>query len=146
VTVMEAFEFRVLDLPDFYFTGDDYHYKLESEAKRRLLELLREHFNAGVRYNRRRLRWDTVIEQKVVELARYLAGKSAMLDFVEPSPTLNRSDTEELRERIFSISQTEAAKLGIGKGTLHYLRRRAERSCSLKAYQKTLAKLAGSRR
>ena len=146
VAVVEAFESKVLDLPDFYFMGDDYRYRFEIEAKRRFLDLLRERFNTGAKYNGRVLKWDTVIEQKVVELARYLAGKSAMLDFVEPSPTFNRSDTEELRERIFSISQSEAAKLGIGKGTLHYLRRRAERSCSLKAYQKTLARLAGSRR
>jgi len=29
VTVMEAFESGVLDLPDFHFTGDDYKYRFE---------------------------------------------------------------------------------------------------------------------
>ncbi len=33
VAVMEAFESGVLDLPDFYFTGDDYRYRFEPEAK-----------------------------------------------------------------------------------------------------------------
>jgi hypothetical protein len=30
---MEAFESEVLDLPDFYFIGDDYRYRFEPEAK-----------------------------------------------------------------------------------------------------------------
>jgi hypothetical protein len=36
----------VLDLPDFYFTGDDYRYRSGPEAKQRFLDLLRERFNA----------------------------------------------------------------------------------------------------
>ena len=34
---MEAFESGVLDLPDFYFTGDDHRYRFEPEVKRRFL-------------------------------------------------------------------------------------------------------------
>jgi len=33
--VEEAFESGVLDVPDFYFTGDDYRYRFDTEAKRR---------------------------------------------------------------------------------------------------------------
>jgi CRISPR-associated protein Cas1 len=51
VTVIEVFESEVLDLPDFYFTGSDYRYSFEVEAKRRFLELLLERFNVGVGYN-----------------------------------------------------------------------------------------------
>ncbi len=64
MTVMEASESGVLDLPDFYFTGDDYRYRFEILAKRRFLDLLRERFSAGVKYDGRMLKWDTVIEQK----------------------------------------------------------------------------------
>ena len=88
VAVMEAFESGVLDLPNFYFTGDDYRYRFENEAKRRFLDLLRERFNVGVRYNARMLKWDTVIEQKTVELGRYLVGRTGRLDFSEPSPKM----------------------------------------------------------
>jgi CRISPR/Cas system-associated endonuclease Cas1 len=56
VAVMEAFESGVLDLPDFYFAGDDYRYRFETQAKHRFLELLRERFNCGVRYNGRFLK------------------------------------------------------------------------------------------
>ena len=126
VAVMEAFESRVLDLRDFYFTGDDYRYRFEPEAKERFLDLLREQFNSGVSYKGRGLKWDTIIEQKAVEFGRFLAGRIGRLDFSEPSPTLRRTDDADLRRRILSLSQSEARGLGIAKSTLHYLRKRAK--------------------
>jgi CRISPR-associated protein Cas1 len=140
VTVMEAFESGVLDLPDFYFTGDDYHYRLDTEAKRRFLQVLRERFNVGVRYNGRILKWDTVIEQKAVELGRFLLGRSARLDFSEPPPSLHRTDSWELRRRILSLSASEARRLGIGKSTLHYLRKNAASGGSFGLYRRMLTK------
>jgi CRISPR-associated protein Cas1 len=130
VTVMGAFEYGVLDLPDFYFTGDDYRYRFEPEAKQRFLELLRERFNSGVRYRDRALKWDTVIEHKAVELGHYLVGRTCRLDFSEPSPDLCRIDERKSRRQILNLTQREAQGLGIGKSTLHYLRRnaRGERS------------------
>jgi CRISPR-associated protein Cas1 len=141
VTVMEAFESRALDLPDFYFTGDDYRYRFEPEAKQRFLDLLRERFNSGVRYKSRALKWDTVIEQKTVELGRYLVGRVGGLDFSEPSPSLKRTDDLELRRRILSLSQSDARRLGIGKSTLHYLRKNTRSQRSFKIYQKVQRKL-----
>jgi len=76
VAVMEAFESQVLDLPDFYFTGDDYRYRFEPDAKQRFLDLLRERFNSGVKYKERVLKWDTVIQEKTSELARYVNGRA----------------------------------------------------------------------
>jgi CRISPR-associated protein Cas1 len=141
VAVMEAFESGVLDLPDFYFTGDDYRYRFELEAKQRFLDLLRERFNSQVRYKDRGLKWDTVIEQKTVELGHYLAGRTGRLDFSEPSPNLRRVDDKYLRGRILSLSQSEAEKLGIGKTTLHYLRVRARRNNVIKTYARIQRKL-----
>jgi len=119
VTVMEAFEGGVLDLPDFYFTGDDYRYRFEPEAKRRFLDLLRERFNSGVRYRGRALKWDTVVEQKTSELGRYLVGRSEKLEFSQPLPSLQRSDNKEVRRRILGLRQQEARRL-------RYLRKNAE--------------------
>jgi len=73
VTVMDALESGVLDLPDFYFTGDDYRYRFEPEAKQRFLGLLRERFSSAVSYRRRAFKWDTVIEQKTVELVGWIS-------------------------------------------------------------------------
>jgi len=141
VTVMEAFESRLLDLPDFYFTGDDYRYRFEPETKQRFLDLLRERFNSGGRYNGRALKWDTVIEEKTVELGRYLAGRTRGLDFSEPSPNLHTTDDRELRRRILVLSLSQAQELGIGKSTLHYLRVKARGKHPFKMYRRVRQKL-----
>jgi len=99
----EAFESGVLDLKDFYFTGDDYSYEIEIEAKRRFLQLLKERFNSGVEYKGRVLMWNTIIEQKTDKLGRYLIGKSESLDFSGPEPQLERTDNLELRKRVLSL-------------------------------------------
>ena len=141
VAVMEAFESGVLDLPHFYFTGDDYRYRFEPEAKRRFLEVLREQFNSGVRYSGRALKWDTVIEQKTVELSRYLVGRTGRLDFSEPSPNLHREDDQELRRRILSLSQSEARRIGIGKSTRYSMRKNVAGRGRFRVYRKVFPKL-----
>jgi len=95
VAVVEAFEGGVLDLPDFYFTADDYTYRFDPEAKQGFLDLLRERFNSGVRYKGRALKRDTVIEQKTIELGRFLVGRTGRLDCSEPCPKLARADSRE---------------------------------------------------
>jgi len=141
VAVVDAFESGIVDLPDFYFTGDDYRYRFEPEAKQRFLELLRERFNSGVRYRGRALKWDTVIEQKTAELGRYLVGRNSGLDFSEPSPNLTRIDNHTLRMRILRLSKSEAAKHGIAKSTRHYLRRRAKMNRPFNLYAKVRTRL-----
>jgi len=140
VTVVEAFESGVLDLHDFYFTGDNYRYRFEPEAKQRFLELLRERFNSGVRYRDRALKWDTVIEQKTVELGRFFFGRS-VVNFTKPVPRLLRHDDRELRARILAMTSSHAKQLGIGKSTLHYLRKNAENSSPLRVYNKVKRRL-----
>jgi CRISPR-associated protein Cas1 len=124
VTVMEAFGSGALDLPDFYFTGDDYRYRFEQKAKERFLSLLREQFNSGATYKGREFKWDTIIEQKAVELGRFFFGKS-VLDFGEPAIRLPLRDDRKLRERILAMTSSHAKQLDIGKSTLHYLRKKA---------------------
>ena len=141
LATMQAFESGVLDLKDFYFTGDDYSYKIEIETKRRFLQLLKDQFNSGVRYKGRDLKWDTVIARKTMELARYLAGKSKILDLSEPKPELDRMDSFELRRRILSLSMSEAHKLGISKSTLHYLRKRARDETPFAIYRKVTERI-----
>jgi CRISPR-associated protein Cas1 len=141
VTVMEAFESEVLDLPDFYFTGDDYRYRFEPEAKQRFLDLLREQFNSGASYKGRASKWDTIIELKAVELGRYLAGQSNEINFSQPYLEFRRTDSLERRRRILALSQANARKLGIGKGTLHYLRRNARDASYFEIYHKVATRL-----
>ena len=138
---MDAFESRLLDLPDFYFRGDDYRYRFEPEAKQRFLELLRERFNSAVRYRGHALKWDTVIEEKMVGFGRSMVGRASRLDFSEPSPNLRGMDDQELRARILSLTQQKARRLGIGGSTLHYLRNHAMASKPWKIYMPVMEKI-----
>ncbi len=142
VSVISAFESGTLELRDFYFTGDDYRYHFESEAKQRLIDAIRERFNAGVPYKGRVLKWDTVIEQKTNDLGRFLTGKQASLDFVEPVATLERQDSRELRAKILALTASQARQLGIGKSTLHYLQANARTRRTFKVYEPVSKKLS----
>jgi hypothetical protein len=139
--VIQAFESKTLELHDFYFTGDDYRYRFEAEAKQRFIEVLRERFNSGVKYKGLNLKWDTVIEHKTNELVRFLVRKLSTLDFVEPAPVLERTDSRAVREAILNLTQSEARKRGIGKSTLHYLRKRAKSQHNFKTYRQVETKL-----
>ncbi len=141
LTVMQAFESGVLDVPHFYFTGDDYRYRFDAEAKTRFIGLLREQFNSGANYNGHILKWDTIIQEKTSELARFVSRRSRELDFSEPSPALVRLDNRAVREVILSLTQSEARKRGIGKSTLHYLRRKTADERGFKISTKVRARL-----
>jgi CRISPR-associated protein Cas1 len=141
LTVLRAFESGILDLPDFYVTGDDYRFRFEPEAKQRFIDALREQFNSGVRYKGRLLKWDTVVQEKATELARYTSDRSDKLDFSEPTPTLERMDNRELRKTILNLTQAEARRRGIGKSTLHYLRINARRARPFTVRRKISEKL-----
>jgi len=144
MTVLEAFESGTLDMKDFYFMGNDYRYRIEVEAKRRLLALLRDRFNSGVTYRGQNYKWDTVILSKAQELARYLTGKSKTLDFNEPCPSLVRTDSQSLRQKILEMSREEAKKMGLGKSTFYHLRKQAKEEKIFKVYGKVFDKLSQS--
>jgi CRISPR-associated protein Cas1 len=144
LTALQAFESRLLDIEDFFFTGDDYSYRFDIEAKSRFLDLLREQFNSGVKYKGRVWKWDTVIEQKANELGRFLVGKLSTPDFIEPAPVLERTDNRAVREAILSLTQAEAKKCRIGKSTLHYLRDRAKSRLPFRIYGETRRRLESS--
>jgi len=141
LSVIQAFESKTLELHDFYFTGDDYRYRFELEAKRRFIDVLRDRFNSGVAYKGRVMKWDTVIQEKAGELGRYLTGRSGTLDFVEPTPVVEREDNLVVRKAILDLTQSEARERGIGKSTLHYLRKNAKSRPSFRIYRNTLNKL-----
>jgi CRISPR-associated protein Cas1 len=141
VSVIQAFEAKMFDLHDFYFTGDDYLYRFEPDARVRFIEVLRERFNAGVEYKGRLLKWDTVIQEKTSEMGRYISGRSQRIDFSEPAPILERTGSRALREAILRLTQSEARDRGIGKSTLHYLRRNASGRETFNAYSRTVHRL-----
>jgi len=129
-------------MDDFYFTGDDYRYRFEAEAKQRFIEILHQRFNAGVKYKGRVLKWDTVIQEKTGELGRYLVGRSRRLDLSEPAPILERRDNRAVREMILSLTQLEARRRGIGKSTFYDLQDRAKSNRPFTVYGSVLQRLS----
>jgi hypothetical protein len=140
--VLETYESGMLDLRDSYFTGDDYRYRFEPDAKYQFLDLFRERFNSGVRYKGRAFKWDTVIERKAVEIGLFLTGKSNTIGFQEPAPTLERQNDRELRAKIQRLTQSDAKRIGIGKSTLHYLRRKARNEQPFTVHRKVIRRMS----
>ena len=132
---------RAFSWDDFYFTGDDYRLRIKPPLLDRYADLLREQFNSGVTYCGKRLPWDTLILRKSQELARYLLGKTVRFDLKSPRPVLQRSNTRALREKILSLSGSDARTLRLGKSTVHYLRKRAKDKKPFKVYAPVLARL-----
>ena len=140
LTALQAFESRLLDIEDFFFSGDNYSYRFEVEAKRRFVEAIRRRFNSGIEYKGHHFRWDSLIGQKLIEFSRFLVGKSQEINFIEPSPILERDDSMDLRKRILSLTQHDASKIGIGKSTLHYLRKNTNKT-RFRIYEPVMTKL-----
>jgi len=124
--------------------GDDYRYRFESETRQRFMDLLRERFNSVVWYDERAFKWDTMIEQKAIELGRFIAKKSSTIGFA-PSPDLAGRNDRELRCRILALTQSKARELGFGKSTLHYLRANAKSSHTFTVSSKVRKKLTHAR-
>jgi CRISP-associated protein Cas1 len=64
---------------------------------------------------------------KAWELAHYLVGKEKMPDFVAPAYTVERRDSDEIRQKILDMPYAEWKKMGFSKGTLHYMKKNAKR-------------------
>lgn len=63
---------------------------------------------------------------KTRELAQYLIGKKKTLDFSKPAYAVERYDSDEIRQKIISITYSDWKKMGFSKGTLHYMKKNAE--------------------
>jgi CRISPR-associated protein Cas1 len=126
---------------DFY-RMDNYVLRLKPEAARKLIDAVRTRFNSPVRHAGRFYSWDTVIRLKAQELAKYVVGKRANLDFGEPKPILDRTDSEAVRNRILSMTTADARKRGIRKNTLWYIQQRTRSDRAFSIYAKVRTKLS----
>ncbi|MPN26885.1 hypothetical protein SDC9_174311 [bioreactor metagenome] len=81
--------------------------------------------NKKVNYQGKESTWGYVIFLKVRELAHYLTSKKEKLDFVKPEYEIERIDSYNIRQKILNISYVDWKKLGLSKGTLHYMKQNA---------------------
>jgi CRISPR-associated protein Cas1 len=114
--------------------------KFDKEIKR-LLEELRQEFNSKIKYKGKYYSWDTIIQLKTRELARYILGKNNKIDFKKQYAEFNSIDSKELREKILSLTISEARKIGINKNTLWHMQKRIKTKKSLRVYSKMHGRL-----
>lgn len=88
-------------------------------------------------------KWDTVVEEET-NWGQFLAEKQMSLSLLEPMSELERQDDRQLRAKILALTSPQAKQLGIGKSTLHYLRRRTNDQLALRVYSKTRNRLSAS--
>ena len=140
MTVISCLESGRFCGKDFY-RMDNYVLRLKPEVVGKLLDAPRIRFNSPVHHAGKLYSWDTLIRLKAQELANYVVGKRADLDFGEPKPVLHRTDSEAIRSRILSLTTAEARKRGIRKNTLWHLQQRARSDKTLRIYGRTGTKL-----
>ena len=134
-TVVSCLESRQFGKKDFY-RMDNYVLRLRPEAVRKFIDVLRIKFNSPVRHAGKLYGWDTVIRLKAQELANYVLEKRVDLDFGEPEPVLDRTDSEAIRNHIMSMTAAEARRYDIGKTTLWNLQQRVLTGRPIRIYSK----------
>ena len=135
-TVLSCTENEMFGKTDFFLT-DNYVLRLETSAIKKLLGELRSSFNSKVRYKGKNWTWDTILRLKMQELSRYLLHKDNEFDFRNPQSDFDTSDSRVIREKILSMSQSNARKIGIGKSSLWYVKNRIGSNRKLRIYSKT---------
>ena len=63
---------------------------------------------------------------KTRESVQYLVEKRKAIDLIKPEFTIDRHDSDDIRQKILNISYTEWKNMGFSKGTLHYMKQNAK--------------------
>ena len=81
--------------------------------------------NKKVPYKKQSVMWSYALLLKIRKLAQYLVEKRKTLDFSKPAYVVERYDSDDIRQKILSISYSDWKKMRF-KGTLHYMKKNAE--------------------
>jgi len=92
---------------------------------KKVTEEFQNWMNKKVPSQKNSVTWNSALLLKTRELAQYLVEKKKAIDFSKPEFTIDRQDSEEIRQKILSISYTEWKNIGFSKGTLHYMKQNA---------------------
>lgn len=140
VAVINSMENKTFDKKDFIRT-ENYNMRLRPSGAKKLIKEVERQFNKKTSYLGMEYSWHYIILLKARELGQYLMEKRKTLKFSEPNVRLNRNDSHELREKIIDLSYSEGKKIGIGKGSLWYMKRNAMSDKPFKVYGKVKERL-----
>lgn len=106
LAVINLIETNGIDKKDFIRT-ESYSLRLRPSGTQKLTEAVNSCFNARVSYQGKMSMWSYVMFLKARELAQYLVGKRQEIDFVKPHYATKRQDTNDIRQKILSISYSD---------------------------------------
>jgi CRISPR-associated protein Cas1 len=125
LAVISLIESEKIANKDFIRT-ESYSLRLKPSGAKKITEEFNKWMNKKVPYKKQSVMWSYALLLKTRELAQYLVEKRKTLDFSKPSYFVERQDSEEIRQKILSISYSDWKKMGFSKGTLHYMKMNAE--------------------
>jgi CRISPR-associated protein Cas1 len=125
MAVINLIESNKMDNNDFIRT-ETYSLRLKPSGAKKVTEEFNNWMNKKVPYKKQSVMWSYALLLKTRELAQYLVGKRKTLDFSKPAYNVERQDSDDIRQKILSISYTDWKKMGFSKGTLHYMKKNAE--------------------
>jgi len=125
LAVINLIETEKIDSKDFIRT-ESYSLRLKPSGAKKVTEEFQNWMNKKVSYQKNSVTWNYALLLKTRELVQYLVDKRKALDFSKPEFTIDRQDSDDIRQKILSISYTEWKNLGFSKGTLHYMKQNAK--------------------
>ena len=125
LAVISLIDSKKMDDKDFIRT-ESYSLRLKPSGAKKLTEEFNKWMNNKVTYKGKSMIWSYVLLLKTRELAQYLVEKRKTIDFSNPHYAVERQDSEDVRQKILSISYTDWKKMGFSKGTLHYMKQNAK--------------------
>jgi CRISPR-associated protein Cas1 len=125
LAVINLIETEKIDTKDFIRT-ESYSLRLKPSGAKKITEEFQNWMNKKVPYQKNSATWNYALLLKTRELTQYLVEKKKAIDFSKPEFTIDRQDSDDIRQKILSISYTDWKSMGFSKGTLHYMKQNAK--------------------
>lgn len=145
LAVINLVENEKIDTKDFIRT-ESYSLRLKPSGAKKVTEELQNWMNKKVPYHKNSVTWNYALLLKTRELVQYLVEKRKSIDFSKPEFSIDRQDSDDIRQKILSISYTDWKNMGFSKGTLHYMKQnaKADKPFTMNAHVKERLEMWGS--
>jgi CRISPR-associated protein Cas1 len=142
LSVIEVIRDGKLDRKADFIVTENYHVRLRSTAAQVLMDRLSANLNRKVKVDGRSMAYETAISETARRLARHLTNSRGHLDLALPFAMAASGHVEgDLKARVAAMSYAEARDVGISKGGLFAMKRRAAEGKPLRLYRKVARKL-----
>lgn len=139
LSIIQFCEGRRFKRSDF-ITTSDYSMKLDGNTANALIDTIRLNFARKAPYKGRNHSYEDILLQNLRMLANHLYGKESV-DFSVPLFSIERNDSNDIRNRISNMSPSERKSKGINKSTLWYQKQHIKQGRPMKLYRKTREKI-----